>query len=87
MEKQDRREFIKIAGKTLLVTSVISVTGLVASCSKDDDDDDNFDDGYYDDGYYDDGYYDDGYYDDGYYDDGYWSLTRSFARFAQYLHA
>lgn len=72
MEKKDRREFIKIAGKTLLVTSAISVTGLIASCSKgNDDDDDEFDDGYYDDGYYDDGYYDDGYYDDGYYDDGY----------------
>ena len=91
MEKQDRREFIKIAGKTLLVTSAISVTGLLSSCGKDDDDDDKYDDGYYndgyyddgyyddgyyDDGYYDDGYYDDGYYDDGYYDDGYWLLTR-----------
>ncbi len=63
----DRRKFIKNAGKVLLVTSSISLTGIgVSSCSKNDDSDDFFNDGYYDDGYYDDGYYDDGYYDDGY---------------------
>ena len=37
----DRRKFIKNAGKVLLVTSSISLTGIgVSSCSKNDDSDD-----------------------------------------------
>lgn len=74
MENQDRREFIKIAGKALLVTSGVTVFGLTSAKPKAESGetrDEYFSDGYYDDGYYDDGYYDDGYYDDGYYDDGY----------------
>ncbi len=74
MEKQDRREFIRIAGKALLVTSGVTVFGLTSAKPKAENEenrDEYFSDGYYDDGYYDDGYYDDGYYDDGYYDDGY----------------
>lgn len=75
MENKDRREFIKIAGKALLVTSGVAVFGLTSAKPKvesGENQDEYFSDGYYDDGYYDDGYYDDGYYDDGYYDDGYY---------------
>jgi hypothetical protein len=57
-----RRDFLKNSGKAILVTSTISLSGVILnSCTPSDDSDDAFDDGYYDDGYYDDGYYDDGY--------------------------
>jgi len=69
MEKHDRREFIKIAGKALLVTSGVTVFGLTSAKPKPESGEQQ--DEYFSDGYYDDGYYDDGYYDDGYYDDGY----------------
>lgn len=76
MKNQTRREFIKVTGKTLLVTSGISVIGLNrldAAANDADGNPDNlfFTDGYYSDGYYTDGYYFDGYYSDGYYNDGY----------------
>ncbi len=69
MKNKDRREFIKLAGTALLVTSGISVFGLVVAKPKKESEESG--DEYFSDGYYDDGYYDDGYYDDGYYDDGY----------------
>lgn len=76
MENKTRREFIKIAGKTILVTSGISVIGLNSFAANGAEEPTDlgaafFTDGYYDDGYYYDGYYHDGYYYDGYYSDGY----------------
>ena len=54
----ERRNFIKKAGQTLIITSAASIVGMsLFSCSNDDEA--MFDDGYYDDGYYDDGYYED----------------------------
>lgn len=86
MKNQTRREFIKISGKTLLVTSGISVFGLSSMPAKANDGDGNpadftdayFTDGYYYDGYYVDGYYSDGYYTDGYYSDGYTTGINSY---------
>jgi hypothetical protein len=82
MEKPNRREFIKIAGKTILVTSGISVFGLTNSTAAGNDETPStgeyFTDGYYDDGYYYDGYYYDGYYYDGYYYDGYGTGINSY---------
>ncbi len=86
MKNQSRREFIKISGKTLLVTSGISVFGLSNLTAKPNEGEGNpadftdayFTDGYYDDGYYFDGYYNDGYYNDGYYNDGYTTGINSY---------
>lgn len=77
MEIKSRREFIKLAGTAILVTSGISVFGLVSAKTRaggegSGNQPDAFGDGYYADGYYDDGYYCDGYYGDGYFCDGYY---------------
>ncbi len=81
MKNQSRREFIKISGKTLLITSGISVFGLASIPAKANDGEESnayFTDGYYSDGYYFDGYYFDGYYNDGYYNDGYTTGINSY---------
>lgn len=71
MENKTRREFIKIAGKTILVTSSISVFGLTIAPAQALEEDGQNNAAFFTDGYYDDGYYFDGYYSDGYYYDGY----------------